>query len=243
MVAAGDTYRAGAIDQLRVWSTRAGAQFVGSTAGADPASVAFSAIDAADRARHRRRHHRHGRATAHAGRTDDGAAEGGHRDRQASSRRAARNAARARRHDRPERGRAGARVQRRRAVDGTRDHQARWHRARRHRRRRARGARRAREVRGRGEQADDLVPFDPHRSPRSCWRRSERARGGPGDRTNTGVGYLKGVGPYRAELLRKLGIVVARDLLFHVPHRYEDAPRSRRSRAQSREWTSRCSAP
>ena len=47
MVAAGDTYRAGAIGQLRVWATRAGAQFVGSTAGADPASVAFSAIDAA----------------------------------------------------------------------------------------------------------------------------------------------------------------------------------------------------
>ena len=47
MVAAGDTYRAGAIDQLRVWATRAGAQFIGSTAGADPASVAFSAIDAA----------------------------------------------------------------------------------------------------------------------------------------------------------------------------------------------------
>jgi len=47
MVAAGDTYRAGAIDQLRVWATRAGAQFVGSAAGADPASVAFSAIDAA----------------------------------------------------------------------------------------------------------------------------------------------------------------------------------------------------
>jgi fused signal recognition particle receptor len=47
IVAAGDTYRAGAIDQLRVWATRAGAQFVGSTAGADPASVAFAAIDAA----------------------------------------------------------------------------------------------------------------------------------------------------------------------------------------------------
>jgi fused signal recognition particle receptor len=47
LVAAGDTYRAGAIDQLRLWATRAGAQFTGSTAGADPASVAFSAIDAA----------------------------------------------------------------------------------------------------------------------------------------------------------------------------------------------------
>ncbi|HEY7861523.1 MAG TPA: ATP-dependent DNA helicase RecG, partial [Gemmatimonadaceae bacterium] len=40
---------------------------------------------------------------------------------------------------------------------------------------------------------------------------------------NTGVMYLKGVGPHRAELLRKLGIIVARDLLYHVPHRYEDA--------------------
>ncbi len=37
------------------------------------------------------------------------------------------------------------------------------------------------------------------------------------------VTYLKGVGPMRAEALRKLGIVTARDLLFHVPHRYEDA--------------------
>jgi ATP-dependent DNA helicase RecG len=37
------------------------------------------------------------------------------------------------------------------------------------------------------------------------------------------VTYLKGVGPRRAEMLRRLGIVTARDLLFHVPHRYEDA--------------------
>ena len=37
------------------------------------------------------------------------------------------------------------------------------------------------------------------------------------------VTYLKGVGPMRAEALRKLGIVTARDLLFHIPHRYEDA--------------------
>lgn len=47
MVAAGDTFRAGAIDQLRVWAERAGAQFVGSRAGADPAAVAYDAIDAA----------------------------------------------------------------------------------------------------------------------------------------------------------------------------------------------------
>jgi len=47
MVAAGDTFRAGAIDQLRVWAERTGATFVGSKAGADPAAVAFDAIDAA----------------------------------------------------------------------------------------------------------------------------------------------------------------------------------------------------
>lgn len=46
LVGAGDTFRAGAIDQLRVWSERTGAEFVGATAGADPAAVAFQSIDA-----------------------------------------------------------------------------------------------------------------------------------------------------------------------------------------------------
>jgi ATP-dependent DNA helicase RecG len=40
---------------------------------------------------------------------------------------------------------------------------------------------------------------------------------------DTPVTYLKGVGPARAEALARLGIHVARDLLLHVPHRYEDA--------------------
>jgi fused signal recognition particle receptor len=47
MVAAGDTFRAGAVDQLRVWAERTGAEFVGAGAGTDPAAVAFDAIDAA----------------------------------------------------------------------------------------------------------------------------------------------------------------------------------------------------
>lgn len=47
LVAAGDTFRAGAIDQLRVWAERAGADFVGAKAGTDPAAVAFDAVDAA----------------------------------------------------------------------------------------------------------------------------------------------------------------------------------------------------
>jgi fused signal recognition particle receptor len=47
LVAAGDTFRAGAIDQLRVWAERSGAAFVGGRAGGDPASVAYSALDPA----------------------------------------------------------------------------------------------------------------------------------------------------------------------------------------------------
>jgi ATP-dependent DNA helicase RecG len=35
--------------------------------------------------------------------------------------------------------------------------------------------------------------------------------------------FLKGVGPKRAELLAKLGLLTARDVLYHVPRRYEDA--------------------
>ena len=37
------------------------------------------------------------------------------------------------------------------------------------------------------------------------------------------VQFLKGVGPRRAELLTRLGIHTSRDLLYHVPRRYEDA--------------------
>ena len=47
LVGAGDTFRAGAVDQLRVWAQRSGAEFVGGKPNADPASVAFDAIDAA----------------------------------------------------------------------------------------------------------------------------------------------------------------------------------------------------
>jgi len=47
LVAAGDTFRAGAIHQLQVWAERTGAEFVGSKPGGDPAAVAFAAIDAA----------------------------------------------------------------------------------------------------------------------------------------------------------------------------------------------------
>ncbi len=42
-------------------------------------------------------------------------------------------------------------------------------------------------------------------------------------RLDTPVTYLKGVGPARAEALKRLGVVTAGDLLYHIPHRYEDA--------------------
>ena len=47
VVGAADTFRAGAIDQLRVWAERAGVQFVGGAEGRDPAAVAVDALDAA----------------------------------------------------------------------------------------------------------------------------------------------------------------------------------------------------
>jgi len=53
---------------------------------------------------------------------------------------------------------------------------------------------------------------------------------------DTPVQFLKGVGQHRADLLSKLGISTARDLLFHVPFRYLDATTVTpigRARAQS----------
>jgi fused signal recognition particle receptor len=47
VVAAADTYRAAADEQLEIWAERAGADFVGSSRGGDPAAVAFDSIEAA----------------------------------------------------------------------------------------------------------------------------------------------------------------------------------------------------
>jgi fused signal recognition particle receptor len=48
IVAAADTFRAAADEQLEIWAQRAGADFVGAERGADPAAVAFDAIAAAE---------------------------------------------------------------------------------------------------------------------------------------------------------------------------------------------------
>ncbi|MBI5177741.1 MAG: signal recognition particle-docking protein FtsY [Nitrospinae bacterium] len=47
MVAAGDTFRAAAIEQLAEWSKRAGCEIIRHQAGADPSAVAFDAMKAA----------------------------------------------------------------------------------------------------------------------------------------------------------------------------------------------------
>ena len=47
LLAAGDTYRAGAIQQLTVWAERLGIPSVAGSPGGDPAAVAFDAIEAA----------------------------------------------------------------------------------------------------------------------------------------------------------------------------------------------------
>ena len=47
IMAAADTYRAGATEQLSIWAQRVGASFVGGQRGGDPAAVAFDAIGAA----------------------------------------------------------------------------------------------------------------------------------------------------------------------------------------------------
>jgi fused signal recognition particle receptor len=52
LVGAADTFRAAAEEQLEIWAARAEADFVGSPRGADPAAVAFDAVEAA-RARER----------------------------------------------------------------------------------------------------------------------------------------------------------------------------------------------
>src|SRR6266566_9767111 len=48
LVAAADTFRAAAEEQLEIWAKRANADFVGSERGGDPAAVAFDAIAAAE---------------------------------------------------------------------------------------------------------------------------------------------------------------------------------------------------
>jgi len=47
LLAAGDTFRAGAIEQLEVWGTRTGVEVIKQSPGSDPAAVMYDAVQAA----------------------------------------------------------------------------------------------------------------------------------------------------------------------------------------------------
>jgi fused signal recognition particle receptor len=47
VVAAGDTFRAAAVEQLKVWAERANARFISKPAGADAAGLAYEAVELA----------------------------------------------------------------------------------------------------------------------------------------------------------------------------------------------------
>src|SRR3954449_10622004 len=51
LICAADTFRAAAVEQLEIWATRAGVDFIRARAGADPAAVVYDAI-AAGKSRH-----------------------------------------------------------------------------------------------------------------------------------------------------------------------------------------------
>ncbi len=53
VLAAGDTFRAGAIDQLQVWGDRVGCEVIKQSEGSDPAAVMYDAIRAAKKSQSR----------------------------------------------------------------------------------------------------------------------------------------------------------------------------------------------
>ena len=62
MLAAGDTFRAAAIEQLKIWGTRTGSPVIAGAQGADAAGLAYEALAAARGAGDRRTPRRYRRA-------------------------------------------------------------------------------------------------------------------------------------------------------------------------------------
>ena len=117
VLGAGDTFRAAAVEQLTIWGDRLGVPIVTGEPDGHPASVAYRAVEQAIKTRRRRLHRRYRRPAANAEEPHGRADEDSGVDPQADSRRAARGAAGARRHDRPERHQPGAKFTE--AVDCT----------------------------------------------------------------------------------------------------------------------------
>ena len=76
LLAAGDTFRAAAAEQLTTWADRAGVELVRGNEGGDPSAVVFDAIERAGSRGPRPRPRRHSRAPAHQDEPDGGAAQG-----------------------------------------------------------------------------------------------------------------------------------------------------------------------
>jgi fused signal recognition particle receptor len=130
LLAAGDTFRAAAIEQLKVWGERTGAQVIAREQGADAAGLAFDALSQASR--HGHRDDRHGRAVAEQDGPDGRAWQGGAGGSQAGAFRAPCRAAGAGRDRRPERPFPGGGLPRHGRRDGTGDDKARRDGAGRH---------------------------------------------------------------------------------------------------------------
>ena len=129
MLAAGDTFRAAAIDQIKVWGERNGVPVIAQQPGADSAAVVFDALQAATARSTNVLNRGHCGAPAHQDGAHGRAHEGPPGARPDRPRRAPRDPARARRDHRPERARPGAAVHRGGPGERARGHQARRHRA------------------------------------------------------------------------------------------------------------------
>ena len=81
VMAAGDTFRAAAAEQLTTWAERSGADLVRGNEGGDPSAVIFDAVAARRRPRQRPRARRHRRPPPQQVEPDGGAEQGAPRRR------------------------------------------------------------------------------------------------------------------------------------------------------------------
>ena len=107
VIAAGDTFRAAAVEQLQIWGERAGVPVMTAAQGSDPASLAFDALARAEARGGGPAADRHRRAAAEPRGPDGGAREDRAGAEQARPGGAAEHAAGARRDDRAERAQPG----------------------------------------------------------------------------------------------------------------------------------------
>ncbi len=87
MLAAGDTFRAAAVEQLKIWGERTSAPVIARAQGADSAGPRLRCADRGESRRHRRAADRHRRPAAEQGRADERAREGRSRHEEGGRRR------------------------------------------------------------------------------------------------------------------------------------------------------------